>query len=238
MNSKVNKPFFEHLEELRLRFIKSIFSIIIFSIFGYIFSDKIIELLIAPVNNIDVSFQVLKITSVFLVKISVSLVCGLFLSFPIIIYQFLKFILPAFERKITYDKIFLIIFLCLILFILGLFFGYFILIPLSITFFSSLSINLNFIQVNYTLENYLVYIIWILIISSMIFQLPFIVMLLNKLGIVNRQYLVDHRRHIIVLFFILAAFFTPPDPISQILIVIPLYILFEISIFIIKFMNE
>ena len=100
--------------------------------------------------------------------------------------------------------------------------------------FSSLSVNLNFIQVNYTLENYLVYLIWILVISSFIFQLPFILLILNKLGIVDKNYLISHRRHIIVLFFILAAFFTPPDPISQILVVIPLYILFELSIFLTK----
>ena len=83
--------------------------------------------------------------------------------------------------------------------------------------------------------NYLVYLIWILIIASLIFQLPFIIFLLNKLGLVNRTYLQNHRRHIIVLFFILAAIFTPPDPISQIIVVLPLYILFELSIFITKF---
>ena len=105
---------------------------------------------------------------------------------------------------------------------------------LSISFFSSLSIDLNFIEVNYTLENYLVYLIWILIISSFIFQLPFILLILNKIGIIDRKYLINHRRHIIVLFFIFAAFFTPPDPISQILVVIPLYILFEISVLLIR----
>ena len=235
MNKEVNKPFFEHLEELRLRIIKSILSIIFFSILGYFFSDKIIELLIAPVENIDVSFQVLKITSIFLIKIGISIICGLFLSFPVIIYQILKFVLPAFEGKITNYRIFIIIIICLLLFIIGLFFGYYILIPTSITFFSSLSIDLDFIAVNYTLENYLVYLIWILIISSITFQLPFIIMLLNKLGIVSRKFLISHRKHIIVLFFILASFFTPPDPISQILVVIPLYILFEFSILLTKF---
>jgi len=230
MSSELHKPFFDHLEELRIRIIKSIFSIFVCTAIGYVFSDNIIELLILPVENIDVSFQVLKITSIFLIKIGISLVFGLFLSFPIMIYQFLKFILPAFEGKIHYTKILLIVFSCFILFVIGLFFGYFVLIPLSITFFSSLSINLNSISVNYTLENYLVYLIWILVISSSIFQLPFIIMLLNRLGIINREYLQNHRKHIIVLFFIIAAFFTPPDPISQILVVVPLYILFEISI--------
>jgi len=235
MNSAVNKPFLEHLEELRYRIIKSILAIIFFSILGYFLSDFIIKLLIMPISDLAVSFQVLKITSIFLTKIGISIVFGFFISVPIILYQILKFILPAFENKITNYKIVMFIFLYLLLFIIGLFFGYYVLIPISITFFKSLSIGLTFIEINYTLENYLVYLIWILIIASLIFQLPFIIFLLNKLGLVNRTYLQNHRRHIIVLFFILAAIFTPPDPISQIIVVLPLYILFELSIFITKF---
>jgi sec-independent protein translocase protein TatC len=234
MSNIISKPFFDHLEEMRNRIFKSLLSIIIFSIVGYVYSDKIIELLINPVDGLNISFQVLKITSIFLIKFGISLISGILFSFPILLYQFLKFILPAFSNKITHKKIFVIILLCLFLFLIGLLFGYFILIPISINFFSSLSINLNFIQVNYTLENYLVYLIWILVISSFIFQLPFILLVLNKLGIIDKNYLIRHRRHIIVLFFILAAFFTPPDPISQILVVIPLYILFELSILLTK----
>ena len=234
MSSIISKPFFDHLEEMRNRIIKSLLSIVFFSILGYIYSDKIIELLINPVLGFNISFQVLKITSIFLIKIGISLIFGILFSFPFLLYQFLKFILPAFSNKITHNKIFIIILFCLFLFIVGLFFGYFILVPISINFFSSLSINLNFIHVNYTLENYLAYLIWILVISSFIFQLPFILLILNKLGIVDKNYLIRHRRHIIVLFFILAAFFTPPDPISQVLVVIPLYILFELSILLIK----
>ena len=234
MSNIVSKPFFDHLEELRNRIIKSLLSIILFSIVGYMYSNRIIELLINPVDDLNISFQVLKITSIFSIKIGISIIFGILFSFPVLLYQFLKFILPAFNNKITLKKIFFIILLCLFLFFVGLCFGYFILIPISISFFSSLSVNLNFIQVNYTLENYLVYLIWILVISSFIFQLPFILLILNKLGIVDKNYLISHRRHIIVLFFILAAFFTPPDPISQILVVIPLYILFELSVFLTK----
>ena len=234
MSSSINLSFLEHLEELRIRIIKSVFAIIFFTILSYIFSDNIIDVLIFPVRDTDVSFQVLKITSVFLIKIGISFVFGLFLSFPIILYQFLKFIIPAFEQEISMLKLFLAILFCVLLFVIGLLFGYYVLIPLSITFFNSLSLDLNFLSINYTLENYLVYLIWILIISSSIFQLPFIIMLLNRMGIVSKEFLKGHRKHIIVLFFILAALFTPPDPVSQLLVVIPLYILFEISILLTK----
>ena len=231
IKNKSNKPFFDHLEELRSRIIKCFIAVIFFSILGYIYSNSIISFLIKPVQELDVTFQVLKITSIFLVKIGLAIVCGILFSLPVILYQFLVFLLPAFENKVTTNKILRYVLLNLIFFILGLAFGYFILVPLSIEFFNSLSISMEYIELNYTLENYLFYMVWLMVISSFIFQLPFILLIFNKIGIINRNYLIDHRRSIILLFFIIGAFFTPPDPISQIIVVIPMYILFEISIF-------
>jgi sec-independent protein translocase protein TatC len=231
IKNKSNKPFFDHLEELRSRIIKCFITVIFFSILGYIYSNSIISFLIKPVQELDVTFQVLKITSIFLVKIGLAIVCGILFSLPVILYQFLVFLLPAFENKVTTNKILRYVLLNLIFFILGLAFGYFILVPLSIEFFNSLSISMEYIELNYTLENYLFYMVWLMVISSFIFQLPFILLIFNKIGIINRNYLIDHRRSIILLFFIMGAFFTPPDPLSQIIVVIPMYILFEISIF-------
>ena len=106
INNKSDKPFFDHLEELRQRVIKCFFSIFLFSILSYYFSNHIITFLINPVEDLKISFQVLKITSIFLIKISLSLIFGILLSLPIILYQFLVFILPAFENKVTINKIF------------------------------------------------------------------------------------------------------------------------------------
>ena len=231
IENKSNKPFFDHLEELRSRIIKCFIAVIFFSILGYIYSNSIISFLIKPVQELNVTFQVLKITSIFLVKIGLAIVCGILFSLPVILYQFLVFLLPAFENKVTTNKILRYVSLNLIFFILGLAFGYFILVPLSVEFFNSLSISMKYIELNYTLENYLFYMVWLMVISSFIFQLPFILLIFNKIGIINRNYLIDHRRSIILLFFIIGAFFTPPDPLSQIIVVIPMYILFEISIF-------
>ena len=93
MTDEVNKPFLDHLDELRNRIIKSFLSIIFFSIIGYFLSDQIIKVLMYPINTSDISFQVLKITSIFLIKIGLSVVCGIFISIPVILYQILKFIL-------------------------------------------------------------------------------------------------------------------------------------------------
>ena len=237
MNNEINKPFLEHLDELRNRIIKSFLSIIFFTILGYFLSDKIIELLISPINLLHVSFQVLKITSIFLIKIGIGVAFGIFISIPFILYQVFKFIIPAFESGFNlYKSIVSMMFYLLFLFS-GLLFGYFILIPISITFFTSLSINLPLIELNYTLENYLIYLIWILIISSFIFQFPLLMVCLVKIGILDRKKLAKGRKHIIVLIFISAAILTPPDPISQLLVVIPLYILFELSLLITKFIK-
>ena len=227
--------FVDHFEELRFRLLKSLFFIILFSIQGYIYSDKTISLLINQVFlNELIEFQVLKITSIFLVKIGVAISTGLFISFPFILYQFLRFILPAFQNKLTSFKIILITILSIILFLLGLFFGYYIIIPFSISFFLNLSAGLDFVSLNYTLEGYLVYLIWILIISSMIFQMPLLIIILSRIGIVSYDFLSEKRRFIVVGLFIFSAILTPPDPASQIIVVIPLYILFELSLFIIK----
>ena len=175
--------FVDHLEELRMRSLKSFLFIIFFSILGYYLSDDIIDFLIRPIVDHDINLQVLKVTSIFLVKIGISIISGIILSFPFIIYQFLKFILPAFENQLSNLKIISITLLCIILFIIGTIFGYNILIPLSITFFESLSLDLEFILLNYTLENYLVYLIWILIVSSSIFQLPILLIFMIKIYI-------------------------------------------------------
>ena len=230
--------FIDHFEELRSRLLKSLFFIILFSVIGYVFSNQIISLLINQVFlNKLINFQVLKITSVFLVKIGIGISIGLLVSFPFILYQFLKFILPAFQNKLTTIKIILITILSMLLFIIGLLFGHNIIIPFSVSFFLNLSSGLDFISLNYTLEGYLVYLIWILIISSMIFQMPLLIIVLSKIGLISHDLLSNKRRYIIVSLFIFAAILTPPDPVSQIIVVIPLYVLFELSLFIIRFFD-
>jgi len=237
MNNLNQMSFFDHLDELRSRIIKCILSVFLFAIITYSQSDRIIDILIDQVRNQSVNFQVLKITSIFLIKIGISIITGIIISFPIIIYQALRFILPAFH-KLTSKKIILFTSLSVILFFVGLLFGYEVIIPFSMDFFYRLSIGITYVNLNYTLENYLFYLIWILIISSMIFQLPFLIVLIVKTGILKVEDFKQYRKHIIVFFFILAALLTPPDPISQIFIVIPLYLLFEFSLILTKIFKD
>ena len=225
--------FFEHINELRYRILISIIFIFAFTILSYINSSSIIDFLIYPVQGDNINFQVLKVTSIFFIKIGISVISGILISFPFVVFQTFKFILPAFKTLSVWK---IIAFTCIsyILFLLGIFFGYKVIIPISIAFFSDLSLGINYVNLNYTLENYLSYIIWILVISSIIFQLPFILVVIVKTGLLSVQQLINSRRYIIVSFFVIGALLTPPDPLSQIFIVIPLCLLFEFSILFIK----
>ena len=239
MKNNTEMTFLEHILELRSKLLKIFFSIIFFSIIGYLNSNIIISFLLYPISDPQINLQVLKITSVFSTKLIVSIFFGLVISFPILIYQLLSFIMPAFNNKLTVLKIIMFICISLILFIIGLSFGYYILIPFSVSFFKSISIPLlESISLNYTLENYLIYLIWILIISSLVYQLPILILFMVKMGIVDIKWLKSNRRYIVVIFFILSALFTPPDPLSQLMVALPLIILYEISIIIAKILGE
>ena len=239
MKNNTEMTFLEHILELRSKLLKIFFSIIFFSIIGYLNSNTIISFLLYPISDPQINLQVLKITSVFSTKLIVSIFFGLVISFPVLIYQLLSFIMPAFNNKLTVLKIIIFICISLILFIVGLSFGYYILIPFSVSFFKSISIPLlESISLNYTLENYLIYLIWILIISSLVYQLPILILFMVKMGIVDIKWLKSNRRYIIVIFFILSALFTPPDPLSQLMVALPLIILYEISIIIAKILDK
>ena len=239
MKNSEEMTFFEHLLELRTRMLVVFFSIFIFSILGYLNSDFIISFLISTIDNPDITFQVLKITSIFMTKITVSIFFGLMISFPILLSQILLFIRPALKNSLSIWSIIKFILLSLFLFCIGLIFGYFILIPFSISFFTQLSLPLiESVNLSFTLENYLIYLIWVLIISSIIYQLPIFVIFFIKMDLIDLDWLKNNRSYIVIVFFILSALFTPPDPLSQILVALPLILLFEITIILVKVLNK
>ena len=226
--------FFEHLLELRKRLLAIILSVIFFSICGYVYSESIINLLLEASNTSSAKFQVLYITSMFMTKINIAFLTGVVFSFPVILYQILAFTKPAFKNEMQFIKILLFLFVSIFLFVVGMSFGYYVLIPISVNFFNSISLDLNgVIALNYTLENYLIYLSWILIISSIIYQVPILLLILVKINVLNIDTLKKKRPYVVIAFFILAALLTPPDPFSQLLVALPMIVLYEITIFIV-----
>ena len=230
-STEQSMSFIDHLEEFRWRLIKSILSIIIGGLITFFFIDNFLELLLLPLLNVDsknpVNLQVLSVQGMFIIKWTIALVGGIIFSVPIITYQIWKFIAPGLYANEKGFVLPLVLF-SFLSFTTGILFSYFILIPYCLNFFASLSGDtvLN----NFSINHYFSFITWMLLGSGIVFQLPVISLLLSIIGLLTPPFMRHYRRHSIVAIFILSSFITPPDPVSMLVMALPLIILYEISI--------
>ena len=222
-------PFLDHLEELRWRLIKSISSVLIGAIVSFYFIDQIIEILIKPTEalNSSMDLQVLKVQGMFMIKWGIALLGGIVVSIPVLTYQLWKFIAPGLYLDEKKYIIPLILFTFLS-FLIGLVFAYTVVIPFSLSFFTSA--GFDGIENNFSINYYFSFITWLMVGSGLIFELPVIVFILSIIGLLTPAFMRHYRRYAIVVILVLSAFITPPDPISLILMSIPLLILYEVSI--------
>ena len=228
-NNKDSMPFLDHLEELRWSLIKSIASVLIGAVVSFYFIDIIIEFLIKPTERLrsSMDLQVLKVQGMFMIKWGIALLGGIIVSIPVLTYQLWKFIAPGLyidEKKYIIP---LIIFTFLS-FISGLVFAYMIVIPFSLSFFTS--VGLEGIDNNFSINYYFNFITWLMLGSGLIFELPVIVFILSVIGLLTPAFMRHYRRYAIVFILVISAFITPPDPVSLVLMSIPLLLLYEISI--------
>jgi len=222
-------PFLDHLEELRWRIIKVLLGVICGSILSFVFVDKIIALLLIPVKSVQnaLNLQVLQIQGMFMIKWGISFICGGVISLPLITYQVWEFVSPGLhlkEKKIAFP----LIFFTFISFIAGITFAYFILIPISLNFFTSM--GYSGIQNNFSINYYLSFITWLMIGCGCLFELPVLIFILARLNIATPSFLRHYRKHAMIVIMILSAIITPPDPVSLIIMTIPLVLIYEISI--------
>ena len=225
----VEMGFLDHLEEFRWRIIKSLAAMVVGAIISFIFIDKIMEILVAPTLKIGAQFtlQVLKVQGMFMVKWGLAFVGGFILGLPIITYQLWKFIAPGlYGTEVKY--ILPIIIFTYVAFLCGILFAYFILIPFSLKFFTSM--GYGDVQNNISINYYFSFITWLMMGAGIIFEMPIVSFILSLVGILTPKFLRTYRRHAIVSIMILSAFITPPDPVSMIIMTFPLIILYEISI--------
>ena len=222
-------PFLDHLEELRWRLVKSLGSVLVGAVITFYFIDSLIDFLIQPTQNLatPMDLQVLKVQGMFMIKWGIALIGGFVLAIPVLTYQIWKFIAPGLymnERRYVAP---LIIFTFLS-FLIGLTFAYTVIIPFSLEFFTS--VGMEGIQNNFSINYYFNFITWIMIGSGLIFELPVLVFILSVFGLLTPAFMGHYRRHAIVVVLILSAFITPPDPVSLVLMSIPLMLLYELSI--------
>jgi len=222
-------PFLDHLEELRWRLVKSLGSILLGAAITFFFIDALIDLLIRPTQNLStpMDLQVLKVQGMFMIKWGIALIGGVVLAIPVLTFQLWKFIAPGLylnEKKYAAP---LIIFTYLS-FLIGLIFAYTVMIPFSLEFFTS--VGMTGIDNNFSINYYFNFITWLMIGSGFIFELPVLVFILSVIGLLTPEFMSHYRRHSAVVILLLSAFITPPDPVSLVLMSIPLLGLYELSI--------
>jgi sec-independent protein translocase protein TatC len=223
-------PFLDHLEELRWRIIKALISVVVFTVFAFAISDYVLDWLLLPATRISapINLQVLKVQTIFILKLEIALIIGVIISLPVILYQIWAFLAPGLykhEKKYIWP----LIFFAMISFCGGGAFAYYLLVPYTLDFFLGLA-PAN-IANNIAIDYYFGFILRLIVVFGIVFELPVLSVVLSKLGLVSPAFLRKYRRHSIVLFFILAAILTPPDPTTQVILAIPLVILYEVTIF-------
>jgi sec-independent protein translocase protein TatC len=243
--------FLDHLEELRWHIMRSVGAILIFMIAAFIATPWIFDnIIFAParaefptfrwlcsltgtrdvlcVEKIEFKVQSRYMTGQFSMQFMSAFVIGLILAFPYVVWEIWRFIRPGLysrERKVSRGAVGTVTFL----FVLGVLFGYYILCPMSIWFFSSYSIS-DMIVNEFDITSYVQTIVALVFGSGLLFQLPVVMYFLSRIGMVTPAFLRRYRKHAVVVILIVAAIITPPDPLSQTIIAIPLYLLYEISI--------
>ena len=232
--------FVSHLSELRKRLIHSFIFLFIFFIFCYFFSENLYGFLVEPfakaVKSSDIERRLIftALQETFLTYLKVSFFAAFFITCPYFLVQIWKFIAPGLYK---HEKIAIIPYLVLtpILFFLGGILVYYLIMPLAIKFFlsfesSGLSTGLP-IQLEAKVNEYLSLVMKLIFAFGISFQLPVVLSLLARIGVLNAKFLKDRRKYVVVMIFGTAAVLTPPDPITQIGLAIPLLILYELSIF-------
>lgn len=223
-------PFTAHLEELRKRLITSFIAVAIGFAISYFFKEKLFVILTRPLINAMGSNGSMIFTGLpeaFFTYLKVSLLSGLMVASPMLLYQFWMFVAPGLYRK--EKRILLpIVFLSTIFFVGGSLFGYFIVFPWGFKFF--LGFASETLQALPSMREYLAFSAKLLLAFGLVFELPLVLTFLARLGVVSVDFLKKNRKYAVLIFFAGAAMLTPPDVVTQIMMAMPLMVLYEISI--------
>lgn len=226
--------FLDHLEELRWRIIYALIGLVAGTAISWIFIDTLVDkVLLKPARDTGASLQNLKPFGQLFMYMEVAIIAGVVISLPNLFYQFWKFLSPALHKK-ERKYIKSIVFFSTFCFLCGIAFAYYVMIPFALKF--AVQFGSTAIKNEFAINEYLSIILSILLGAGLVFELPMISFFLTKIGILKPQFMRKYRRHAIVVIFILAAVLTPgTDPVSQVILAVPLFLLYEVSILISKF---
>jgi len=233
LSAEDKQTIIEHLEALRSSLIIGATAIIIAAIFCFYYSEQILAVITLPLRSLNESLIVTGVTEAFFVKLKLSFYCGFVLAFPIVVWALWRFLKPALypsERKYVY----IFIPLAVGLFTVGVLFAYFGILRLVLNFF--IYIAGENLDTMFKVDQYVSFVLAFTIPFGLVFELPVVVFFLSKLGIVRYEAMARNRKYALLVIVVLAAALTPgPDPISQMLMAGPVYLLYEISIWVSKF---
>ncbi|MEL6865841.1 MAG: twin-arginine translocase subunit TatC [Bacteroidota bacterium] len=238
--------FLDHLEELRWHLIRSVASIALFAVVVFLPGQWVFDnIILAPKQSSFITYQIIngifpglnfyppdfqlitkELGEQFIVHLKVSMLLGLVISFPYIFWEIWRFIKPGLyetEQKAARG----IVLVCSLLFLSGVFFGYFVISPFAITFLAGYNVGAVSAP---TLASYVSYMTMFTVPTGLVFELPIVVYFLSKVGLLYPDFMRSYRRHAFVIILIMAAVITPPDVITQFLIGMPLFLLYEVSI--------
>ncbi len=230
MDEEGKAPFTAHLDELRKRLITCFIAVGVGFAICYGFKEKLFQILVQPLLRVMKTGETLIFTGLpeaFFTYLKVALLSGLMLAAPIIIYQFWMFVAPGLynrEKRMMLP----VVFLSSLFFVGGALFGYFIVFPWGFKFF--LGFADEHIRALPSMKEYLGFSAKLLLAFGLVFELPLVITFLAKLGLVSVEFLKKNRKYALLLFFAGAAILTPPDVITQIMMAVPLMVLYEISI--------
>lgn len=256
--NRADMSFLGHLEVLRWHLVRSAIAILVFTVLAFSFKSILFDKIILAQKNADfwtyqlfcrvsellgkgtdlcfdeIKFSLINITmsGQFTTHIVTSIIAGLILAFPYILFEVWRFVSPALAKK-ERKYAMALVFVGSILFALGILFGYYFISPLSIQFLGNYVVS-ELVQNQITLKSFISTVTTITLACGLVFQLPLLVYFFSKMGLLTPDFMRKYRKHAVVVTLILSAVITPPDIISQVLLTIPLLILYELSIFVSK----
>lgn len=254
--------FVDHLEALRWHIFRSLLAVLIGAIVVFIYMDFFFgKVVMGPANRDFITYRALcgashrlglgnalcledinlklistEMSSQFMMSFTIAFVGGFIIAFPFVFWEFWKFVKPALTKK-ELGKTRGVIFWVSLLFFSGVSFGYFLIAPYTVNFFAAYTLS-PLIANTFTISDYIDNIVSLVLGTGIVFQLPLVVFFLAKVGIITADFLRTYRKFAVVIILVIAAVITPPDVVSQLIVTVPLWLLYEISITIAARVNK
>lgn len=218
-----------HLEELRSRIIKSLLAVAVGSCFAWLFLDDITNWMIQPVGKL----YYMRPGEAFFTYLKIDVTAGFLIALPIIFYHAWRFFLPALtkgERAVLG----ILVPASVVLFFIGMAFSFFLIMPVALNFFMGFGEESEQLQVMFSFGNYFDFVIMFVLPFGFVFELPLVIIVLGKLGILTSEWLGKYRRYVFFFSFVLGALVTSPDVFTQVAVAIPVVLLYEVGYLVVK----